>query len=235
MCFIHLNNFKYEILEKVIDYFPAMHEGLCFHVYNKTVNKEILFKEDSDRRFFMEKYELYIHPYVHTYAYCLMGNHFHFVITVKSVNEILAVILNVPKDKRVTAQKNFLAMEEDKREVNEVMHRQFNRLFTSYATRFNNKYDRKGALFIKPFKRPEIEDDNYFLRSIYYVHANPRKHGLLHDFTKYYWSSYRAYISNRPTLIKKETVLNWLGGIIEFLAFHGIDHNFDDMEDLLPE
>lgn len=60
-----------------------MEAGKFYHVYNRTNNKELLFKEHENYFFFLRKYKQYLSSYIDTYAYCLMPNHFHFLIKVK--------------------------------------------------------------------------------------------------------------------------------------------------------
>ncbi|NUN70766.1 MAG: transposase [Bacteroidetes bacterium] len=56
--------------------------GKFYHLYNRSNNKEIVFKEPGNHEFFLEKYSKLISPYVETIAYCLMPTHFHFCIRV---------------------------------------------------------------------------------------------------------------------------------------------------------
>lgn len=47
------------------------------------------------------------------------------------------------------------------------------KLGTAYAMYFNIKYERKGNLFLKPFRSKHITDDNYLQGAIQYIHCNP--------------------------------------------------------------
>jgi len=220
---------------KKIDYHAPLVASTSFHVYNRTNNKEILFKDDEDRTTFLEKYELYVSDYVDTYVFCLLGNHFHFVLRVKSVEAITKIVNGVIKSERGIAQQKFLAQKEGERTVFEVLERQFNKFFTSYAKYFNKKYQRQGNLFTRRFKRIAIQTEAQFGRLIYYVHFNPQKHKLVSDYRVYYWSSYQTYIDNCSTLLAKEVILDWFGGIDAFIAFHSAHHDYGDMENLLIE
>ena len=44
---------------------------------------------------------------------------------------------------------------------------------TGYTMYFNKKYERTGALFSSRFKARHVVSDQYFLRLINYIHANP--------------------------------------------------------------
>ena len=65
-----------------------LEHGQYYHIYNRGVNSEVLFKEEANYIHFLNSYEKYIHPIVDTYAWVLMPNHFHFLVRVKDENEI---------------------------------------------------------------------------------------------------------------------------------------------------
>ena len=62
--------------------------GEYYHIYNRGNNSEMLFYNDDNYNYFLELYSKYIEPIAHTFAYCLMPNHFHFVIQIKTGDEI---------------------------------------------------------------------------------------------------------------------------------------------------
>ena len=55
-----------------------------FHLYNRSNNREIVFKERKNYLFFLKKYRRYLSEHVNTLCYCLMPTHFHFLFYVKS-------------------------------------------------------------------------------------------------------------------------------------------------------
>ena len=58
--------------------------GEIYHIYNRDNNGEIIFIEERNYAYFMQLYEKYISPFADTFAYCLMPNHFHFLIRIKT-------------------------------------------------------------------------------------------------------------------------------------------------------
>jgi hypothetical protein len=60
-----------------------------YHIYNRGINGENIFKEERNYRYFLEKYAKYIEPIADTFAYCLLKNHFHIAIRTKSEAEIV--------------------------------------------------------------------------------------------------------------------------------------------------
>ncbi len=63
-----------------MDLFPHKY----FHLYNRSNNSEIVFKERENYMFFLSKYRHYLSKEVTTLSYCLMPTHFHFLIYVRS-------------------------------------------------------------------------------------------------------------------------------------------------------
>src|SRR5262245_22424067 len=72
-----------------------------FHIYNYSVGNELLFRENRNYQFFMDKVELKILPVCNMIAYCLEPDQFHFCLRInkreelinrfrKSVNKILS-------------------------------------------------------------------------------------------------------------------------------------------------
>ncbi len=51
-----------------------------YHLYNRTNNRELLFKEKENYLYFLTKYRKRFLKKIHTIAYCLMPTHFHFLI-----------------------------------------------------------------------------------------------------------------------------------------------------------
>jgi putative transposase len=60
-----------------------------YHIYNRGINSTAIFLEDKNYHFFLSRYALHVDSVVDTYAYCLMKNHFHFLIKTKSVEELM--------------------------------------------------------------------------------------------------------------------------------------------------
>ncbi len=58
------------------------------------------------------------------------------------------------------------------------------------------------------------------MRLVHYIHFNPQKHGFIADFRDYPHSSYKSLLSDRPTRLEREGVLNWFGGRAGFAAIH---------------
>jgi len=59
-----------------------------YHVYNRGNNKENLFYKSDNYEFFLRRYDEYFSRFLNTYAFCLLPNHFHMLVQVKSDEEV---------------------------------------------------------------------------------------------------------------------------------------------------
>ena len=61
--------------------------GKYYHIYNRGNNREDLFIDERNYHYFMRLYAKYIQPIADTHAYCLLCNHFHFLVRIKTIEE----------------------------------------------------------------------------------------------------------------------------------------------------
>jgi REP element-mobilizing transposase RayT len=177
-----------------------------YHILNRANGNDVLFKEEENYFFFLEKYKKHVHPVVETLAYALMGNHFHLVVRVRDVVEIEKTL------------PGFQTLEE--LEQTNKISRQFSHCFNSYAQAFNKKYNRTGSLFQKNFKRHLLDNNSYLLNAIAYVNTNPVHHGFYSRIQDWSFTSYQAIISSKPTLLARNHVLELFEGRENFIQFH---------------
>ena len=107
-------------------------------------------------------------------------------------------------------------------------------IMTSYTMYINKKHDRTGHLFSGRFKSIIVDEDEYLLQVIRYIHLNPVKSGLCQNPDQYIWSSFSDYLSFNTSLIDNKKILFLFGNSIKkqkekFLDFtqRGIDKNWD--------
>ena len=174
--------------------------GRYYHVYNRGNNSENIFYEEENYSFFLRQYDKYLSVYTDVLAYCLMPNHFHFFITVKENAETDAKTNN-------GAQLG-------------VVEKAFKDFFIAYSKSFSKKYGRTGSLFQARFKKKEIVNESYYSAIIQYIHLNPVKASLTRQCGEWKYSSYNAFISQKPTKVLVEEVLNWYGTLKEFIRVH---------------
>ena len=185
-----------------------LHYGQYYHIYNRGNNREILFREQRNYPYFLKLYTRYIEPVAETYAYCLMSNHFHFLVRIKDYEECKEV------------SQSFKEWQTYKQTYPS---RAFSKLFSTYTKAFNKSYQRSGSLFEKPFRRKLVDNDSYFSALVAYIHRNPQKHNFVADFRDWPYSSYPAIVSNKETRVQRDIVLDWFEGQREFEEFHLVE------------
>ena len=60
-----------------------------YHIYNRGVNGEDIFVEERNYDLFLRLFERHLIPVADLFAYCLLRNHFHLSVRIKSEEEIL--------------------------------------------------------------------------------------------------------------------------------------------------
>jgi putative transposase len=181
-------------------YTQPLTEGQYFHIYNRGVNSENIFKTEENYYHFLNKYFHYCSDVFETLAYVLLKNHFHMLIHVKEN-------IFVPKQNG----QGFIQLTASK---------QLSHFFNSYAQSINKASQRTGQLFESSFERKLVDNDNYITSLIYYCHYNPQRHGFVKDFKDWQHSSYHSILKNDNTFLASQKVLDWFGGKDNFIKAH---------------
>lgn len=157
-----------------------------YHVYNRGVNKQPIFGNDSDKAYFLSLLKRYLSPEtvvrkghvdyssfwgkIDLLAYCLMDNHFHLLFYQHNDQEAIASLMR--------------------------------RFMTSYSMYFNKKYDRVGPLFQGRYLASRIDNDPYLHHISRYIHRNPK------FWSEYEFSSLRYYTGEKHAdWVKPEPIL----------------------------
>jgi REP element-mobilizing transposase RayT len=172
-----------------------LENGKYYHIYNRGINSDILFKDNDNYNYFLKLYDTHIEPIAETFAWCLMKNHFHFLVRIKEVEEIKTATKIQPSQS-------------------------FSNLFNAYTKAFNKKYNRHGALFERPFRRKWVNYDTYFQNLIVYIHNNPVHHNICEHPLEYAWSSYLSCLSDKPTKLKRQEVIDIFNDVENFKYVH---------------
>ncbi len=117
--------------------------GNIYHYYNHANGNDNLFVNEGNYRYFLKKYAEYLFPVFDTFAYCLLPNHFHFLIRVKKEEEN-------PNGFEKPLGFRF----------NKLSHR-VGSFQNAYTKAFNKQQNRKGSLFMQSFGRKAAEDEIY--------------------------------------------------------------------------
>ena len=175
---------------------------MYYHIYNRGNNRENLFIEERNYPYFLRLYAKHIEPIADTYAYCLLKNHFHFCVKIKTEEEFMTSWVSGTKKKNFNPSQGF------------------SNLFNAYAKAINKAYDRTGSLFEERFGRIPVTETAYLETLIFYIHYNPQKHGFVADFRDWQWSSYHALVGKERTRLKRAQVLDLFGDAQGFEEFH---------------
>lgn len=244
---------------------PLEPEG-WYHIYNRGNEGRTIFFQPENYRYFLSKYAAYMSAYWDTYAYCLLPNHFHLAVQVKNIETILEAAqyhsLKVDKvflkqlaedfpaypdlaNPHVTPDLlhfknlvNLLASDESGRYhlATYVVRERFRHFLLGYAKAINKQQVRTGSLFQKLFRRRPVTSEAYLATLIAYIHRNPLHHAVCEEWHQYAWSSYRSFLTESPTGLKRAAVLEWFGGKALFEQKHlEYTENWKSIESFLIE
>ena len=153
--------------------------GNIYHVYNQGNNHQRIFFERKNYYYFMDKVKQHLLLHCNILAWCLMPNHFHWMIEIPEEYDQLA-LREKPKVKP--------------------LNRSISVLLSSYTKGINKAYDRSGSLFrmgtkAKPLIIDSDRHSNYPLTCFLYIHQNPLKAKLTDYPGGWEFSSYSEYCS----------------------------------------
>ncbi|PWN58228.1 transposase [Chryseobacterium viscerum] len=188
-----------------------------YHIYNRGINGEAIFKSDGNYRFFLNKVSEFLIPVCDVYAYCLMSNHFHLLVKIKSDVELSNFVESQNFEDTIKAGLH---------SPQNIFSKQFARIFNSYSQAFNKENKRHGALIESPFKRKLITSDEYLISVIIYIHQNPQNHSVV-QFPKYSFSSYQSILSQSKTLLRRDKVIELFDNRENFVLSHQKVIDFD--------
>lgn len=201
-------------LKQTIEY------GQYYHIYNRGNNRNDIFFETDNYNHFLRLYDKYIDPIAETYAWCLLKNHFHFLVRIKDKEEVAKITIN----------KGNL---DNPRILNPS--RQFGHLFNAYTQAINKRYKRTGSLFESTFERKLVDSEKYFQKLIFYIHNNPVHHGLVDSMIEYPWSSYLTVTSTKETKLNRSGVIKAYGDLENFKYYHSQMQHFKQIESIIIE
>ena len=191
-----------------------------YHIYNRGNNHEIIFREEKNYDYFLKRYNFYLSDYLKTLAYCLMPNHFHFVIKIKKAQN--EETFEVPGTSNV--------LYNNPRKLSDI-EKAFKNFFISYSKSMNEAYNRTGSLFQAKYKKKEITSKEYLTQVFQYIHLNPVKSGLCKKCEEWKYSSYNVFIVNNPIEIEKNEVFELFDSRDNFIYCHNskfTDKNIQD-------
>lgn len=152
--------------------------GEIYHIYNRGNNKHAIFFKEENYFYFLEKIRKYIYPNCDILAWCLMPNHFHFLIHANDKSCELIKERPLPVSNLVEG---------------------FRLALSSYSKAINVQEHRTGNLFQQKTKSKSVYTDkeDYSLTAFHYIHQNPVKAGLVEKLEDWEFSSFKDYAELR--------------------------------------
>ncbi|HRY32778.1 MAG TPA: transposase [Bacteroidales bacterium] len=176
-------------------YLVKFERGYYYHVFNRAVGDENLFYGPGDYKEFKKHIKNQLGAHGSILCYCLMPNHYHLLFHVADNQEV-----NVKK-----------AIPEAIRQL-EIKH----------AQRINFERDRKGTLFMRPYKRICVTTEGNLFRLFHYIHLNPVHHGISESYENYKWSSFSEICLGSSNIIDYEEVIELFQDLDNFRESHKI-------------
>lgn len=168
-----------------------------YHIYNQGNNHQPIFFSRANYFYFLRKMRKQLVPVSDILAYCLMPNHFHWLLYVKEIKDKLSSTHQIAPSDLMGKQHSL---------VNKIAV-----LLRSYTQGVNNQEKRSGSLFRQKTKAVEIGSREYGRTCIYYIHQNPLKGNLVHDLKEWDFSSFPDHAGFRDgTLINKKKAIEML-------------------------
>lgn len=174
---LYLSTYKNDIMHFEKDY--------VYHIYNRS-NETVFFNEDN-YLFFIKKYKKFILPYADLFAWCLMPNHFHFMLSPNAKGVKYVGDEHLPST--------------------QILSKQFGTYLSSYTKAYNKRHYRRGSLWSHNTKSKQLNfiNNSYPASCFRYIHNNPVHAGLVNRIEDWKYSSYLDFSDNREgSFVNKE-------------------------------
>ncbi len=187
-------------------------QGEIYHIYNRGNNKQRIFFQPQNYPYFVKGMQRYLAPCCDLLAWCLMPNHFHFLV---HANEKSVPVI---KDGSFERQQFSQAIKQ---------------LLSSYTKAINKQEQRTGNLFQQKTKGICVsDDDGYDTTVFHYIHQNPMKAGLVKKMEDWEFSSFRDYVGLREESLCNRELAQQLLAInfnrLPVEAYEVIDFRFEE-------
>ena len=135
-----------------------------YHIYNRGNNQQRVFFQERNYNFFLSKALNELRNQLHFLAYCLMPNHFHFLVCTKREFE------------RVKFSNGMRT------------------LLSSYTRAIQKQERFSGSLFQQNTKYKELFDNSHSHTCFHYIHQNPLKAKLISRIEDWPYHSFNEYL-----------------------------------------
>jgi REP element-mobilizing transposase RayT len=151
-----------------------------YHIYNQGNNKQLIFHSAENYLYFLKLYRKFVLPHADLLAYCLMPNHFHFLVN----TNLQSIKIRKVGSLNLSELSNGIRM-----------------LLSSYSLAINKQEKSTGSQFRQntQAKLLNIEEVNYPFTCFQYIHQNPLKAGLVERMEDWEYSSFKDYLKITTT------------------------------------
>lgn len=148
-------------------------EDAYYHVYNRGVDRKLIFKDSQDYTIFLYLLKRYLgyevqrnsvgleypnfYGQLELLAFCLMPNHYHLLVYQQHIEALKSVMQCVG---------------------------------VAYAMYFNKRYNRVGPIWQQRYRAVQIDSDEYLLTISSYIHLNPD------NYLNWQWTSLPYYLGD---------------------------------------
>lgn len=131
-----------------------------YHIYNRDNNRQPIFFKPDNYLYFLEKVRKFVLPHCDILAYCLMPNHFHFLIS--SDNRTVITKLIGDQNRNILSEG-------------------IRNLLQTYTKAINKQNSSTGSLFQQNTKAKCLSkgSNSYDYICMNYIHQNPMKAKLV--------------------------------------------------------
>jgi len=198
-------------------------KGHIYHIYNQGNNRQKIFFRRENYLFFLGKMKEYILPYGDIMAWCLMPNHFHWMVYVKETDIFNSRSATLSRTRTVSNNISF--------------NKSIGILLASYTRAINAQENRTGSLFRDKTKAECLTAYNGITPSFYnteygtiinipdpeieypqicfnYIHNNPVKAGLVKNAEDWEFSSFQDICGMRNGRLINREKINEFGLIL---------------------
>ncbi len=172
--------------------------GYIYHIYNRGNNKNRIFFCRDNYIFFLKKVRRELSQHMDFLAYCLMPNHFHFLVQVKDKIEYSSDDFNYSSDDLKSSDESKIS--------DDLLSKQISNhiaiLLRSNTRAINIQENRTGSLFQQKTKAKCLNEmtnskNNYAATCFNYIHKNPYTSNLVKKLEDWEFSSFLDYATLR--------------------------------------
>jgi len=168
---------------------PQLIEGHIYHVFTKSIAGNVVFRDSSDYKRFIEAlcFYLYSSPPTKFSAYLRLKNKDRFFKAyLKDQPRLVDILAYCIMPTHV----HLLLVQVEKAGISNFMRC----VLDSYTRYFNTRNQRKGPLWQSRFKNILVESEEQFMHLTRYIHLNPTTERLVQSPEDWEFSSYREYL-----------------------------------------